>query len=136
MHEGHAFRHDGERDKIVAQERAQIVDKIMVDFVDAQRKAMDTPFGRQFALQSLDLFNKVVEPFQECGVCGLLRPDAGDGFAWKPAAFIIGVKNLEISAFDLDDQAPLVGKLKLVSVILRSAVDKIADVDWSGLQPY
>src|SRR5881397_1968114 len=103
----------------------------MVDFVDAQCEAVDTPFGGQFALESSDLFNKVVEPFQECRVCGLLRPDAGDGFAWKPAAFIVGVKNLEITALDLDDQPPLVGKSKLVSMILRSAVDKIIETSFN-----
>ncbi|PYS08621.1 MAG: hypothetical protein DMG17_28540, partial [Acidobacteria bacterium] len=100
-----------------------------------QCEAVDTPFGGQFALQSADAFNQIVEPFQECGVRGLLGPDAGDGFAWKPAAFIVGVKNLEITALDLDDQSPLVGKLKLVSMILRSAVDKIADLDWTRLHP-
>ena len=107
----------------------------MVDFVDAQCEAVDTPFGGQFALQSAYLFNQVVEPLQECGVRGLLGLDAGDGFAWKLAAFIVVVKNREITALDLDDQPPLVGKLKLVSMILRSAVDKIADVDWTCLHP-
>src|SRR5437763_7511776 len=69
------------------------------------------------------------------GIIELFGPDAGNGLTGKPAPFVVGVKNLVVAAFDFDDQPELLGELKLVSIVLRSAVDKIADVDGTGLHP-
>ena len=83
----------------------------------------------------MDLLDQVVEFFEERGVIQF-RADARDGLARKPAALIVRIKNFEIVAFDFDDQPQLFRKLKLVSIVLGSAVNKIADVNRGGLHPY
>ena len=59
----------------------------------------------------------------------------GDRLARKPAALVVGVEDFKIAAFDFDDQPHLFRELELVTMILRPAIDKIADVDWAGLHP-
>jgi hypothetical protein len=59
----------------------------------------------------------------------LLRSDSRQGFAGEPATFVAGIENFEIAAFDFDDQPNFFGKLELVTIVLRSAIDKVADVD-------
>ena len=95
---------------------------------------MNAIFDGQLTLQSVNLLNKIVEPFQESCV-SQFGPKAGDCITRKPAALVAGVQDLEIAAFDFDDQPQFLGKLKLVSIVFRSAVDKIADTDWTGLHP-
>src|SRR5438105_5430184 len=65
----------------------------------------------------------------------MFRTNACDGFAGKPASLVVRVEDFEVAAFDFDDQPQLLGELKLVPVIFRSAVDEIADVDWTRLHP-
>ena len=101
----------------------------MIDFVDAEREAVLTVFGGQFAFQRVNFLDHVVEPLEKCDVIEVFRTKAGDRLAGKPAALVVGVKNFEVAAFDFDDQPQLLGQLKLVFVILRSAINEITDVD-------
>src|SRR5262249_42730841 len=123
------------RDKVIAEEVTQVVHEFVIDFVDTEAEAVDTIFGYQFALQSVHPFNKVVETFKKCAVTRLLGANANEHFAGKPAPFIVGIQDLEIAAFDFDDQPQLFGKLQLVSIVFRSAIDEVADVNWTRLHP-
>src|SRR5205085_3293117 len=116
-------------------EIAEVVHEFVIDIVDAEREAVLTVFGYQFAFQRVNFLDHVVEPLEKCDVIEVFRTKAGDRLAGKPAALVVGVKNFEVAAFDFDDQPKLLGKLKLVSMVFRSAVDEIADVDWTRLHP-
>ena len=83
-----------------------------------KRETMHAVVRDKFALVRVDLFDQVVEFFEEGGVIQL-RPGARDGFARKPAALVVRIKDFEIVAFDFDDQPQLLGKLKLVSIVVR-----------------
>jgi hypothetical protein len=133
LHEGHAFGDDGEGDETVPKKFAEVVDRGVIDFVDAKRQAVRSVVGNEFALVGVHLLDRVVQLLWESGVREF-RARARERLAGKPAALIVGVKNLEIASFDFDNQPQLFRELKLVSIVAGSAVDKIADVDWSGLQ--
>ena len=135
LHEGHAFGDDGEGDEAVRQELTQIVDGGVIDFVNAKRQAVRAVVGNEFALVGVDFLDDVVQFLEKGGVIQI-GARAGQRLARKPAALVVRIKNLEIASFDFDNQPQLLRKLKLVSIVVGSAVDKIADVDRSGLQPY
>ena len=135
LHEGHAFGNDGQREEAVGEELAEVVDSSVIDFVDAQREPVHAAIRDKFALVGMYLLDQVVEFFQKCGVIQI-RVDARHGVARKPAALVVRIKNFEIISFDFDDQPQFFRELKLVSIVAGSAVNKIADVDRSGLQPY
>jgi hypothetical protein len=135
LHKSHAFGDDNEGNKTGTKKFAEIVDCGAVDSVDTKRQAMRPAIGNKFALIGMHFLDDVMQLFQEGGVCKI-RARAGQRLAGKPATFIVRIKNFEIASFDFDNQRQLLGELKLVSVIAGSAVDKVADVNWSGLQPY
>jgi len=134
LHECHALGHNHERNESFAQEAADVVHRFVIHLIDPQREPMDTVIANDLRLQRVDLLHEVVKLFKEGGVIHL-RPNFRDGVAWKPAAFIVGVEDFEVAAFDFDDQPQLLRELKLISIVLRSAVNEVADVNgvWFGL---
>ena len=86
-------------------------------------------FRNEFAFERVESLDDVMQLLNERGVRNLIGPDPGERFAGKPAAFVVGIEDFEITAFDFDDQPHFFGKLELVTIVLRSAVDEIADVD-------
>ena len=92
-------------------------------------------FRDQFAFKGVDLLDQVVKLFEE-GFVFEFGAGPDDGFLGKPAALVTGIEDFEIAAFDLDDQPQLLGELEGVSIVFRSAVDEIADVNGTGLQAY
>ena len=58
------------------------------------------------------------------------------GFTGQPAALVVGIKDLEVVAFDFDHQPQLGSELELVTVVFRSAVNEVADVDGVLFQCY
>src|SRR5690348_15725985 len=76
-----------------------------------------------------------MQPLEKPGIVDRFGAHARDGLPRKPAALVVQVEDFEIAALDFDDQPQLLGELKLVPIVLRSAVDKIADVDGACLHP-
>jgi len=107
----------------------------VIDAIDPQRHAMHSFFGNEFAFERMKPFDHVVQLLEKRGVADLIGSDSRQGFARKPAAFVAWIEDFEIAAFDFDDQPNFFGKLELVTIVLRSAIDKVADVDWTGLHP-
>ena len=96
---------------------------------------MHSFFGNEFAFEGVKSFDHVVQLLKKCRVADLIRSDSRQGFAGEPATFVAGIEDFEIAAVDVDDQPNFFGKLELVTIVLRSAIDKVADVDWTGLHP-
>src|SRR5262245_19622427 len=96
---------------------------------------MDGAFGDQFALQRAHPLDEVVKSFQKGRVGYLLRADTRDSLSREPTALVVGIEDLKVASLDLDNQPEFLRKLELVTVVLRSAVDEIADVDRTGLHP-
>src|SRR5262249_41824026 len=135
LHKGHAFRNDNQRDELGAQEMAKVIHRLSVDSVDPHGKTMYARLGYKFAFEGMHTFDQVMEFLQKCRVLDLLWAHAGNRLAGKPAALVIGIENFEVAAFDFDDQPQLLRKLELVTVVLRSAEDEIANVDRTRLHP-
>src|SRR5262245_30932538 len=72
---------------------------------------------------------------QKSVVSEMFGPNANKGFLRQPAAFLIWIKNFKIAAFDFDDQPQFFGQLKLVTIVLRSAIDEVADANRVGFHP-
>ena len=96
---------------------------------------MRAVIGNEFTLVGVHPLDDVMEFLQKGGVVHL-RAGTRQRFARKPTTFVVRIKNFEVASFDFDDQPQLLRELELVTIVARSAVDKIADVDRSGLQPY
>ena len=107
----------------------------MIDAIDPQRDAVRPFLGHEFAFERVEPLDHVVQLFEKRGVGDLIGTNASKGLTGKPAAFVAGIEDFEIAAFDFDDQPNFFGKLELVTIVLRSAIDKVADVDWTGLHP-
>ncbi len=58
-----------------------------------------------------------------------LGPHLGDRFEWQPVTFVVRIEDFEIAAFDFDDHPQLRAELELVSIVFRSTIDEVADVD-------
>lgn len=128
MHECHTLRDDDDGDEISGKKVADVIDEFVIDFVDAEGQTMNAIGSNQLALEGVEFFDKVVKPFKKRRV---VQFGAGlhHGISGKPAALVVGVENFEIASFDFDDQPQLFGELKLVSIMLGSAVDEVADMD-------
>src|SRR5215475_950221 len=90
----------------------------------------------QFTLLRMDLFNNVVKFLEEACVLELFGADARQDFTRKPAALVIGVDDFEVAAFDLDDQPHFLRKLELVPIVLRPAINEVADLNWTGFHTF
>ena len=89
----------------------------MIDFVNAERKAVGAVAGNEFTFVRVDLLNKVVKFLEKRRVIEI-RADTSDGIAGQPATLVIAVQNFEVAAFDFDDQPKLFGEFELVSIVL------------------
>ena len=110
LHEGHAFGNDGEGDEAVGKEFSQVVDGGIIDLVDAEGEAMSSVRGDELAFVGVDLLDDVMQLFEEVFIRHL-GAGAGDGIAGEPASLVVRVENLEVAAFDLDNQPELFGEL-------------------------
>jgi len=70
-----------------------------------------------------------VKFFEEACVLESFGPDARQRFAREPAALVVGIDDYEVAAFDLDDQPHFLRKLELVPIVLRPAINEIADLN-------
>ena len=105
----------------------------MTDPIDSKSELVNLVRDREFTLQGVNFLDDVIE-FLGKGRIVHLRMHPNDGLAGQPAAFIVGIENLEIAALDLDYQSQLLGEPELVPMVLGPAIDKIADVDCIALQ--
>ena len=94
---------------------------------------MHSLFREDFAFMRMDFLDEVKQLLKESGVVHF-RTDSSDCFSREPATLVVGVKDLEVAAFDFDDQPQLLRELKLVSIVLGSAVNEVADVDSVSFQ--
>ena len=107
----------------------------MIDEIDAQCEPIGVVLGDQFTFLGMDSLNDVMDAFKKRGVLKVFGTNSDNGVAREPTPFVVGVKDLEVAPFDFNDQTQLLGKLKLVPIIFRSAIDEIADEDWTRLHP-
>ena len=118
LHERHAFRNDGKRNEVRAQEFAEIIDRLMINFIDTQGQAVHGTSSGQFALQGAYSLDKVVKSFQKGRVRYPLGPDTRDSLSREPASLVVRVEDLEVAALDLNNQRELLWKLELVTIVL------------------
>jgi hypothetical protein len=116
LHEGHAFGDDGQGNEAGRQELAEIVDRGVVDLVDAERQAVRAAIRHEFALVGVHLLDDIMEFFEEGGEVQI-RSGAHECLAGQPAALVVRIKDFEIIPFDFDDQPQLFRELKLVSIV-------------------
>ena len=109
LHEGHAFWNDCKRDEVRAEKLTEIIDGLVIDFIDAQGQPINIAFGDEFAFQSTYPLDEVVESFQKRCVAYLFRTDTSDSLSREPATFVVLVKDFEVASLNLDNQPELLG---------------------------